>query len=208
MLPSPMHGLIRGAVCGKPGFALPGDLDARPGELQATDSAQAEFIICDQAIDITDIRLPTAFVYLACVLDAHSRRCIGWQLARQIDTRLTLAALDHALAARQPAPGLIHHSDRGVQYASADYVARLEAADCRVSMSAKGNPYDNARAESFFKTLKREEVYLQQYQTFAEAEQNLARFIEDVYNRKRLHSSLGYRPPAEFEAHAATTTGS
>ncbi len=158
--------------------------------------------------DITDIRLPTAFVYLACVLDAHSRRCVGWHLARQIDTRLTLAALDQALAARQPAPGLIHHSDRGVQYASADYVARLEAAGCRISMSAKGNPYDNARAESFFKTLKREEVYLQHYRTFAQAEQNLARFIEDVYNRKRLHSSLGYRPPAEFEAHAATTTGS
>jgi putative transposase len=158
--------------------------------------------------DITYIRLPTAFAYLACVLDAHSRRCIGWRLARQIDTGLTLAALDHALAARRPTPGLIHHSDRGVQYASADYVARLEGAGCRISMSAKGNPYDNARAESFFKTLKREEVYLQQYQTFAEAERNLTRFIDDVYNRKRLHSSLGYRPPAEFEAQAATTTGS
>jgi transposase InsO family protein len=158
--------------------------------------------------DITSIRLPTTFAYLACVLDAHARRCIGWQLSRQIDTRLTLAALDHALTARHPAPGLIHHSDRGVQYASTDYVARLADAGCHISMSAKGNPYDNARAESFFKTLKREEVYLQQYQTFAEAEHNLARFIEDVYNRKRLHSSLGYRPPAEFEAQAATTTGS
>jgi putative transposase len=155
--------------------------------------------------DITYIRLPSAFVYLACVLDAYSRRCIGWRLDRQIDTGLTLAALDHALAARRPGPGLIHHSDRGVQYASVDYVSRLEAAGCRISMSAKGNPYDNARAESFFKTLKREEVYLQQYQTFAEAERNLTRFIEDVYNRKRLHSSLGYRPPAEFEALAATT---
>jgi transposase InsO family protein len=149
--------------------------------------------------DITYIRLPTAFAYLACVLDACSRRCIGWQLSRQIDTRLTLAALDHALAARRPAPGLVHHSDRGVQYASADYVARLEDAGCRISMSARGNRYDNARAESFFKTLKREEVYLQSYQTFAEAEANLSRFIDDVYNRKRLHSSLGYRPPAEFE---------
>lgn len=155
--------------------------------------------------DITYIRLPSAFVYLACVLDAYSRRCIGWRLDRRIDTGLTLAALDHALAARRPAPGLIHHSDRGVQYASADYVARLEADGCRISMSAKGNPYDNVRAESFFKTLKREEVYLQHYQTFAEAERNLTRFIEDVYNRKRLHSSLGYRPPAEFEALAATT---
>ena len=158
--------------------------------------------------DITYIRLPTAFVYRACVLDAYARRCVGWQRARQIDTRLTRAALDHALDTRQPVPGLIHHSDRGVPYASADYVARLEDTGCRISMSAKGNPYDNARAERFFKTLKREEVYLQHYQTFAEAERNLARFIDDVYNRKRLHSSLGYRPPAEFEAHAATTTGS
>lgn len=164
----------------------------------------------DQAwvADITYVRLPTAFVYLACILDACSRRCVGWHLSRQIDTRLTLAALDHALAARQPAPGLIHHSDRGVQYASVDYIARLEAIGAQISMSAKGNPYDNAKAESFFKTLKREEVYLQQYQTFAEAEQNLARFIDDVYNRKRLHSSLGYRPPLEFEATQDTRPGS
>lgn len=152
--------------------------------------------------DITYIRLPTAFAYLACILDACSRRCLGWQLARTIDTQLTLAALERAIAARRPSAGLIHHSDRGVQYASRDYVARLDAAGCRISMSAKGNPYDNARAESFFKTLKREEVYLQQYQTFAEAEANLSRFIEDVYNRKRLHSSLGYRPPVEFEERA------
>lgn len=157
--------------------------------------------------DITYIRLPTAFVYLACILDAYSRRCVGWHLARQIDTRLTLTALDRALTARQPTRGLIHHSDRGVQYASADYVAHLEAAGCRISMSAKGNPYDNARAESFFKTLKREEVYLQHYQTFAEAEANLARFIDAVYNRKRLHSSLGYRPPVEFEGQFAASSG-
>ncbi len=152
--------------------------------------------------DITYIRLPTTFVYLACILDACSRRCIGWQLARTIDTQLTLAALERAIATRRPSVDLIHHSDRGVQYASADYVARLESLGARISMSAKGNPYDNARAESFFKTLKREEVYLQSYQTFAEAEANLSRFIEDVYNRKRLHSSLGYRPPVEFEERA------
>jgi putative transposase len=152
--------------------------------------------------DITYIRLPTTFVYLACILDACSRRCIGWQLARTIDTQLTLAALERAIAARRPSAGLIHHSDRGVQYASRDYVTRLETLGTRISMSAKGNPYDNARAESFFKTLKREEVYLQQYQTFAEAEANLSRFIEDVYNRKRLHSSLGYWPPVEFEERA------
>lgn len=125
---------------------------------------------------------------------------MGWRLSRQIDTQLTLDALEMALTQRQPAPGLIHHSDRGVQYASLRYVARLEQAGIQVSMSAKGNPYDNAKAESFFKTLKREEVYLKDYQTFAEAEANLAHFLEAVYNVKRLHSSLGYRPPVEFEA--------
>ncbi|MBA2518625.1 MAG: IS3 family transposase [Chloroflexia bacterium] len=156
----------------------------------------------DQAwvADVTYIRLPTAFAYLACILDAWSRRCVGWQLARAIDAQLTLAALEGALAARHPAPGLIHHSDRGVQYASAVYVARLEAVGARISMAAVGNPYENAKAESFFKTLRCEEVYLQQYQTFHEAEANLGRFIEDVYNTKRLHSSLRYLSPAEFEA--------
>ncbi len=150
--------------------------------------------------DITYIRLPTAFVYLACVLDAWSRRCIGWHLSRMIDTRLTLAALDEALATRHPAPGLIHHSDRGVQYASGPYVARLEEVGAEISMAAVGNPYDNAKAESFFKTLKCEEVYLQQYRSFAEAEADITRFIEGVYNTKRLHSRLGYRSPVEFEA--------
>jgi transposase InsO family protein len=156
----------------------------------------------DQAwvADITYIRLPTTFVYLACLLDAHSRRCVGWHLARQIDTRLTLAALDRALVDRRPAPGLIHHSDQGVQYASAAYVARLAEAGARISMAAVGNPYENAQAESFFKTLKREEVYLKDYRAFAEAEANLTNFIDAVYNTKRLHSSLGYRPPVEFEA--------
>ena len=155
----------------------------------------------DQAwvADITYIRLPTTFAYLACVLDAWSRRCVGWQLSRAIDTALTLAALDRALAARRPPAGLIHHSDRGVQYASAAYTARLLEAGAHVSMSASGNPYDNAKAESFFKTLKREEVQLNHYQTFRDAEANLGRFIGDAYNAKRLHSSLGYLPPIEFE---------
>lgn len=160
----------------------------------------------DQAwvADLTDIRLPTTFAYLACLLDAWSRRCVGWHLSRLIATTLALAALDHALAARQPPPGLLPHSDRGVQYASAAYVARLATVGARVSMAAVGNPYANAKAESVFKTLKREEVYLNHYQTFQEAEANLGRFIADVYNAKRLHSSLGYRPPIEFETiHAA-----
>jgi putative transposase len=160
----------------------------------------------DQAwvADLTYIRLPTTFAYLACILDAWSRRCVGWRLSRWIDTDLTVAALTDALATRRPAPGLIHHSDRGVQYANAAYVTRLTDIGAQVSMAAAGNPYENAKAESFFKTLKREEVYLNHYQTFAEAEANLGRFIADVYNAKRLHSSLGYRPPIEVEAEYLT----
>jgi putative transposase len=159
----------------------------------------------DQAwvADSTSIRLPTTFVSLApasCLLEACSRRCSGWKLARQIDTRLTLAALEMASDLRQPRRGLLPHADRGVQYASTDYVSRLEAIGARVSRSATGNPYDNAKAERCFKTLKREEVSLTDDQTFAEAEVNLGQFIEAVYNTKRLHSSLGYRPPAAFEA--------
>jgi transposase InsO family protein len=158
----------------------------------------------DQAwvAELTYIRLPTTFAYLACVLDAWSRRCIGWELSRTIDTTLTLTALDRSLTTRHPAPGLIHHSDRGVQYASSAYIARLHHAGAKVSMSGLGNPYDNAKAESFFKTLKREEVDLNHDQTFADAEANLGRFIGDVYNAKRLHSSLGYLPPIEFEDEA------
>jgi putative transposase len=164
----------------------------------------------DQAwvADITYIRLPTAFAYLAAILDAFSRRCIGWALSRWIDTDLTLAALTMALTARQPVPGLIHHSDRGVQYTSGDYVAAPKAVGARISMAARGNPYENAKAESFFKTLKHEEVYLKEYRTFEEAAANLERFIVDVYNTKRLHSSLGYQPPVEFEAALNVHAGS
>jgi transposase InsO family protein len=150
--------------------------------------------------DITYIRLPTAFCYLATVLDAWSRRCVGWELSRTIDTELTLAALERAIVDRQPAPGLIHHSDHGVQYASTRYIARLATIDAQISMAAVGHVYENALAESFFATLKREEVYLHEYRTFGEAAANLERFLDAVYNHKRLHSSLGYRPPSEFEA--------
>lgn len=148
---------------------------------------------------ITSIRLPTAFVSLACILDAWLRRYVGWELSRRIDTTLTLAALEQAIALRQPAPGLIHHSDRGVHDASQASVERLGAISAQISMAATGNPYENAQAESFFKTLKREEVYLNEDRTFAEAEANLGHFIEAVYNQKRFHSSLGYCPPMEFE---------
>jgi transposase InsO family protein len=156
----------------------------------------------DQAwvADLTYIRLRSAFVYLACILDAFSRRCVGWYLSRDMTTHLTLAALRRAIEQRHPQPGLIHHSDRGVQYASADYVEQLEQIGAQISMSSVGNPYENAKAESFFKTLKMEEVYLKEYESFADAEANLEQFIEQVYNTKRLHSSLGYLPPAEFEA--------
>jgi len=150
--------------------------------------------------DITYVKLPTSFCYLAAILDAYSRRCVGWRLSRQIDTSLTLSALEMALAARRPAAGLIHHSDQGVQYASGEYVLRLEKTGARISMAAVGNPYENAKAESFFRTLKMEEVYLKDYRNFEEAKQNISPFIEEVYNQKRLHSSLGYLPPVEFEA--------
>lgn len=156
----------------------------------------------DQAwvADLTYIRLRSAFVYLACILDAFSRRCVGWHLARDMTTQLTLAALHQAIAERQPQPGLIHHSDRGGKSASYDYVEQLEQIGAQISMSSVSNPYDNAKAESFFKTLKQEEVYLKEYESFADAEANLEEFIEQVYNTKRLHSSLGYVPPVEFEA--------
>lgn len=164
----------------------------------------------DQAwvADLTYIRLRSAFVYLACILDAFSRRCVGWYLSREMTTQLTLAALKHAIGERRPQPGLIHHSDRGVQYASYDYTEQLQQIGAQISMSSVSNPYDNAKAESFFKTLKQEEVSLKEDESFADAEANLAVFIEQVYNTKRLHSSLGYLPPAEFEATYISVPGS
>ena len=164
----------------------------------------------DQAwvADFTYIRLRSAFVYLACILDAFSRRCVGWHVSREMTTQLTRSALHQAIVERHPKPGLIHHSDRGVQYASQEYVEQLQAIGAQISMSAVGNPYDNAKAESFFKTLKQEEVYLKEYDSFTDAEENLTVFLEKVYNEKRLHSSLGYVPPAEFEAAYTPLTGS
>jgi len=150
--------------------------------------------------DITYVRLAEEFAYLAVVLDAYSRRVVGWALETHLQTSLTLAALDMALASRAPAPGLVHHSDRGVQYACGDYIARLEAHGIQPSMSRVGCPYDNAMAESFMKTLKQEEVDASAYRDVRHARQQIARFIEDIYNRQRLHSALDYRPPVEFEA--------
>lgn len=150
--------------------------------------------------DITYIHLLHEFIYLAVILDAYSRRCIGWALESYLDARLTVAALDMALVSRNVRPGLVHHSDRGVQYACGDYTAILKAHGIQISMSRRGNPYDNARAESFMKTLKYEEVYLNEYQTMNQARTDIGQFLEMVYNQKRLHSALGYLPPAEFEA--------
>jgi transposase InsO family protein len=150
--------------------------------------------------DITYIRILTGFVFLAVILDIYSRRVIGWALSKSIDHYLTLAALRMALKNRKPGKDVIHHSDRGVQYACHEYTEVLTANYFKISMSAKGNPYDNAYAESFFKTLKNEEVYLWEYESFIDVIERIPQFIEDVYNRKRVHSGIKYLPPAEYEA--------
>ncbi|MGA2160488.1 MAG: IS3 family transposase [Dehalococcoidia bacterium] len=149
--------------------------------------------------DITYIRIRTGFVYLAAILDACSRRIIGYAISPRLDTSLTLEALRMAIARRQPSPGTVHHTDQGVQYASAEYIEELKAHGFQISMSRRGNPYDNATMESFFKTLKQEEVYLYEYETIDDARARLPYFIEEVYNCKRLHSAIGYVPPSEFE---------
>jgi transposase InsO family protein len=157
--------------------------------------------------DTTYIRLATEFVYLAAVIDAFSRRVIGWALERSLEADLTLAALRMALELRQPAAGVVHHSDRGSQYASGDYTDLLKAHGCQISMSRKASPWENAGCESWIKTLKYEEVYRQEYRDLAEARASIGRFIDQVYNQKRLHSALGYRPPVEFEQAWAASRG-
>lgn len=150
--------------------------------------------------DITYIRLRAEFVFLAVILDAYSRRVIGWALDRTLENQLTWAALRMALSRRSVQPGLVHHSDRGTQYTSTDYTDLLKAHEIDISMSRKGNPWDNATCESFLKTLKYEEVHRNEYRDLAEARVSIHKFLEQVYNQKRLHSALGYLPPAEFEA--------
>jgi putative transposase len=190
-------------------------------KLQTTDSNHGEKVYPNLAknlevtdinqlwvADITYIQLSKEFVFLAVIIDVFSRRCVGWDLSRNIDTQLTLNALLKALQTRKTddLKNLIHHSDQGVQYASMEYVNYLKDIGIQISMSRKGNPYDNAFAESFMKTLKYEEVYLNEYGTFNDAIQNIEHFIEEVYNLKRLHSSIGYKSPADFEKSLSLNT--
>jgi len=149
--------------------------------------------------DITYIRLRWEFVFLAVVLDAFSRKAIGWDLGRTLETRLALAALEAAIASRHPQPGLVHHSDRGTQYASNEYVQRLEACGAHLSMSRPARPWENGTCESFINTLKREEIDARCYASFAELRQHIDEFLEQIYNKIRLHSALGYHSPEEFE---------
>jgi putative transposase len=164
-------------------------------------AARMELTGIDQlwVADITYIRLAEEFLFLAVVLDAFSRRVVGWSLDERLDAGLAVAALRQAIDLRQPAPGLVHHSDRGVQYASNAYVNLLLEHGIQPSMSRAGNPYDNARCESFMKTLKQEEIHTRQYRDRTDLEAHIGEFIERYYNRRRLHSALNYRSPEAFE---------
>jgi putative transposase len=155
--------------------------------------------------DITYIRLQREFVFLAVILDGFSRKVVGWQLDHTLAVRLPLTALEQAIAERNPGPGLVHHSDRGLQYAAAEYVNVLRQHQMIPSMSRPANPYDNASCESFIKTLKREEIYANRYEDLGHMQVNIEEFIEEYYNRRRLHSALGYRPPEEFEKQTELT---
>jgi putative transposase len=187
-------------------------LRRRPFVPQTTDSRHKFKIVANLArgleptgldqlwvADITYIRLAEGFVYLAVVVDAFSRKVVGWALDDHLEARLAIEALDIAITVRNPPSGLIHHSDRGVQYASHEYAARLDQRDFQRSMSRPGNPYDNAKAESFMKTLKAEEVDGRAYANLEDARRRIGGFIEDVYNADRLHSALGYKSPVAFE---------
>jgi putative transposase len=154
--------------------------------------------------DLTYIRLHSEFVYLAVILDAWSRRVIGWALDRSLAARLAVTALERAIADRQPQPGLVHHSDRGIQYASQDYASLLDKYQMTPSMSRPANPYDNATCESFMKTLKQEEIYCRDYRNLEDLASHVEEFLDRYYNQQRLHSALGYRTPVEFEARGAT----
>ena len=150
--------------------------------------------------DITYVRIATGFVYVAVILDVFSRRIVGWAISKSLNRQFTLAALRMAIVKRNPPAGIIHHSDQGVQYACYEYVDLLKLHSFCISMSRSGNPYDNAFAESFMKTLKKEEVYLWEYESFIDVAERIPYFIEEVYNRKRVHSGIGYLPPVEFES--------
>jgi len=167
------------------------------GEIEATAANQL------WVADITYVRLRESFIYLAVILDAWSRRVVGWNLGETLTADLALAALEMALKDRAVTPGIVHHSDRGVQYCSQRYTDKLRDYQFRISMSRAGNPYDNALAESFMRTLKCEEVYLTAYRDAEDARQRISRFLDDYYNRRRLHSSLGYRTPEAYERQAS-----
>jgi len=186
-------------VCGKPGLALPGDVDPRPRESQATWPAQAKFVICDQTIDITYIATAEGWLYLAVLVDAYSRRVIGWAMADHLRTELALDALAMAVHTRRPGAGLVHHTDRGSQYTATAYQIALAARGVTCSMSRAGECLDNAMAESFFATLKAELVDTRIWPTRAAARQAIFEWLEVWYNRQRRHSALAYQAPVAHE---------